>query len=224
MKTGIWLGIETSSSGGGAALVEPGGTLIGESILPIRASSSERLLLCISDLLATTRLSGGDLAGIGVSIGPGSYTGLRIGVATALGLSAGWAVGVKGVSTLRALAYSCCSRGPVMAALAARKGEVFAAVYGSSDPTSRAIVEEGIYESAALAAALRSTDDPVAIGTGRAELGVEGASWVDPLLDCPRPSVIAVLGARLAAATGFDKAPAPVYLRSFRQKASPVVH
>lgn len=224
MKTGVWLGIETSSSGGGAALVEPGAALLGEFVLPIRASSSERLLQSVSDLLDTTGLVPEDLGGIGVSIGPGSYTGLRIGVATALGLSAGWGVGVRGVSTLRALSWACCSVSPVLAALRARKGEVFAAVFGSSDPFSAALVEEGIYESGALAAVLPSTGARIAIGSGRAELKGAGADWVDPLLDCPRPSTIASLGARLAAASGFDEVLAPVYLRSFRQKASPVVH
>jgi tRNA threonylcarbamoyladenosine biosynthesis protein TsaB len=224
LKTGIWLGIETSSTGGGAALVEGGGSLIGEFILPIRASSSERLLPSISDLLATTGLDGSSIAGIGVSVGPGSYTGLRIGVATAMGLSAGWKVGVKGVSTLRALAFSCCSTAPVLAALRARQGEVFAAVYASSDPFSEALVEEGIYEAGSLAGALPSLRLGAAVGSGRSELPRDGAIWVDPLADCPRPSGIAAIAARLAEAAGFDTALSPVYLRSFRQKASPVVH
>lgn len=223
MKTGIWLGIDTSSSGGGAALVDPSGSLLGEFILPVRASSSEHLLPSISDLLETTGIEGRDVAGIGVSIGPGSYTGLRIGVATALGLSSGWAAGVKGVSTLRALSFACCSSGPVLAALRARGGEVFAAVYASSNPVSGILVDEGVYEAPALVDVLPGLGHAVAVGTGRSELESEWASWVDPLLDCPRPSVIASIAARLAEAEGFDQSLSPIYLRSFRQKASPFV-
>jgi tRNA threonylcarbamoyladenosine biosynthesis protein TsaB len=101
--TDVWLGIETTSAEGGVALVSGEG-ILAETVLPVRAVHSEKVLPAVAGIFDSTGFDPRDLAGIGVSLGPGSYTGLRIGISTASGLSAGLGVPVKGVGTLRVIA------------------------------------------------------------------------------------------------------------------------
>jgi tRNA threonylcarbamoyladenosine biosynthesis protein TsaB len=103
LTTGAWLGIETTSAGGGVAVVSDG-ELLAETFLPVDVVHSEKVLPAVSELFTITGTDPVEMAGIGVSLGPGSYTGLRIGIATALGLAAGLGVPLKGVGTLRVLA------------------------------------------------------------------------------------------------------------------------
>ena len=83
----------------------------------------ERLFLLAGALTA-------DVEGLAVSIGPGSFTGLRIGLTTAKTLAYAWGKKIVGVPTLEALAYGCpCADGWVSAMLDAQKGRVYQATY-----------------------------------------------------------------------------------------------
>lgn len=214
--TGTWLGIETTSNLGGVALVENGDILI-ESILPVRAFHSEKLLPAVSEIMESSGVTGSDLAGIGVSIGPGSYTGLRIGTATALGLSAGWGVPVKGISTLRVIA-SLLPEGPVLCCIRARAGELFAGAFASPDPVSRELIQQGLYSSEEIHR-LTAGKEYAAAGSGRTELrSAPGIRWASALLDAPRPSSVAVCASAAAGSEGFDGNLEPLYLRGFNQR------
>jgi tRNA threonylcarbamoyladenosine biosynthesis protein TsaB len=123
------LGIDTSTSCGSIGLIEDERFLC-EYSLEGKASHSERVLKTIDRVLEDSGISIGDIDGFAVSVGPGSFTGLRIGVSAAKGLAFATGKPVGGVSTLDALAqnvrycpYLIC---PV---LDARKGEVYAALY-----------------------------------------------------------------------------------------------
>ena len=71
-----------------------------------------------------------EVDGLAVSIGPGSFTGLRIGLTTAKTLAYAWGKKIVGVPTLEALAYGCpCASGWVSAMLDAQKGRVYQALY-----------------------------------------------------------------------------------------------
>ncbi len=214
--TGIWLGIETTSRLGGVALVS-GGEVLSESLLPVGAFHSEKLLPAIASALGSAGIAGKDLQGIGVSRGPGSYTGLRIGTATANGLSAGWGVPLRGVSTLRAMA-ALLPEGPVLCCVRARAGEVFAGAFASPDPLSDEIIPQGLYASKDLfhrTLGHRFT----ATGSGRIELPRgEHLSWASPVLDTPRPSAVAVASAITARSLGFQECIEPLYLRGFNER------
>src|SRR5207244_395378 len=79
------LGLETSTLAGGVALVD-GERLVAEYVLDVSVTHSERLLAAVDRVLADARWAPRDLEGVAVSIGPGSFTGLRLGVSTATGV------------------------------------------------------------------------------------------------------------------------------------------
>lgn len=214
--TGTWLGIDTSASPGGVALVADG-MLLMESILPVLSLHSEKLLPAVSQLMNSLDIRGEELSGIAISAGPGSYTGLRIGIATAMGLAAGWGVPIKGVSTLRVI-VSSLPEDAVLGCVRARKGEIFAGGFQSPSPLSHELIPQGLYSTEELAELLQGKRF-LAAGTGRQELPeIPGVLWANPLLDCPRPSLTAFCGAVIAGETGFDTTVEPRYLRDFNQR------
>jgi tRNA threonylcarbamoyladenosine biosynthesis protein TsaB len=93
-----------------------------------RGAHAEHLLVQCHELLAEAKLAWKDVQVIAVGVGPGGYTGLRIGLATAHGLALAHGAELVGVGTLRALAEPV--RGTTaIAILDARRGELFAAAY-----------------------------------------------------------------------------------------------
>lgn len=127
------LAIDTSSPVGSIALVE-GPLLKAQQILNISATHNQRLLPGIARILADVGWSLDDLDGFAVSLGPGSFTGLRIGLSIVKGLA--WATGkpLAGVPTLDALAANV-SLVPhkICPILDARKGEIYTALYRQGD-------------------------------------------------------------------------------------------
>lgn len=100
------LAVDTSTMVGGVALIN-GGALIGEHVLNVRATHSERLMSSVDATLSGADVVPGDLDAIACGIGPGSFTGVRIGVSAAKGMSYALGIPLVGVSTLDALAYGC---------------------------------------------------------------------------------------------------------------------
>lgn len=99
-----------------------------------RPGHSTRLLPIAHDLLRQAGLGWRDVERIAVGVGPGTFTGLRIGVASARGLAQSLGVELVGVSSLRALAQAARDRHDrVLAAIDARRGEVFLAAYRGED-------------------------------------------------------------------------------------------
>ncbi len=219
MNASVWLGIETSSRPGSVAAVTGDGEEL-QLELPASLSTSESLLPALQELLDRIGTDGRSLAGIGVCLGPGSYTGLRIGAATAMGLSSGWGVRVRGVPALRAIASATGADGPVIAVIRAREGEVFASAYASSSFSSPEILPAGVYECPAALEWLSANPGTLCAGPG--------ASMLVPrtgpdLSEGPRASVIARLARDMHSEGGPDRLIRPLYLRSFRQKASSIV-
>lgn len=125
------IGLDTSTDTGGVALVE-GGRLTGEYTLSLqRTTHSERLLPTVERVLSDAGIEPGDKPdGIAVALGPGSFTGVRIGVVTAKMFSFAWQVPVVGVLTLEALAYQMSGAAPFACpVMDARNGNVFTALY-----------------------------------------------------------------------------------------------
>jgi tRNA threonylcarbamoyladenosine biosynthesis protein TsaB len=123
------LGIDTSTSCGSVGLID-NGEVISDYLLNVPATHSQRLLGAIELVLSEAGCPIENLDGWAIALGPGSFTGLRIGVSTVKGLAFATGKPVAGVSTLDVLAsqiaptpYLIC---PV---LDARKKEVYTAFY-----------------------------------------------------------------------------------------------
>ena len=122
------LALETSAERGSVALFE-GDRLLGEVWLDAGERHAASLLVCLDRLLGDVGRSLEDVDRIALAIGPGSFTGLRIGLATALGLAFGTERLLVPVPTLAALATQAGRPGLVAPVLDARRGEVYAGLY-----------------------------------------------------------------------------------------------
>ena len=123
------LALESATLAGGAALLD-GDVVVGESRTNIALTHSERLMVAVDRLLGDAGWTVKDLEGLAVSVGPGSFTGLRVGIATAKGLAVTLGLPVAPVPTLDALAAILpFADAPVCPLLDARKGEVYCCLY-----------------------------------------------------------------------------------------------
>ena len=132
------LGIDTATAVASVALVEDG-KLVAEEIQSNRgnlsdgaprANHAEIVISLIQSVLTKAATSNADLSGIAVSIGPGSFTGLRIGLATAKGIAYEGGLPIVGVSTLHASAARVTDfEGIICSLLDARKSEVYFALF-----------------------------------------------------------------------------------------------
>lgn len=124
------LGIESSGLVASVAVVEDE-LLKGEFTINNRLTHSETLLPMLEQLLKLLKLEPSELDAIAVSAGPGSFTGLRIGAATAKGLALALNKPVVRVSSLAALAYNLVHAGDyiVCPIMDARRGQVYCAAY-----------------------------------------------------------------------------------------------
>jgi tRNA threonylcarbamoyladenosine biosynthesis protein TsaB len=126
------LSIDTASSCSSVALTRgsvTGGQVLASLSLNSSVTHSRRLLTAIDWLLAETETDWQAVAGFAVSLGPGSFTGLRIGMATVKGLATATRKPLLGVSTLDALAFNCTGGQLICAVLDARKKEVYTCFY-----------------------------------------------------------------------------------------------
>ena len=134
-----FLGIETSTAVCSVALSCDARVIV-EYTLELGSHHSERLQPMVEMVLAEAALSIGDLDGVAVAAGPGSFTGLRIGMGLAKGLCRGANLVFVRVSTLAGMAFGAGIEGvPVCPMLDARRGDVYAGVYDlvGGEPVSR---------------------------------------------------------------------------------------
>lgn len=150
----IILGLDTATPVASVALVEEGKIILdevysgkvrreGSSITSGRANHAETVLPLIDGLLNGAGLSLAEISALAISIGPGSFTGLRIGLSTVKGLAYGWNIRVVGVPTLHALAARVTEwQGFICPLLDARKKEVYAALFRTTAGTLERLTED----------------------------------------------------------------------------------
>jgi tRNA threonylcarbamoyladenosine biosynthesis protein TsaB len=124
------LSIDTSTKFQSLALVDDAIPLA-RRLHRIKLDHSDTLLHNVSDLLEQQRVAVADLSLVAVGLGPGSFTGLRVGLANAKALARAAGADIVGVSSLAAVARPSCymHEGPVVVAIDARRSEVYTATY-----------------------------------------------------------------------------------------------
>ena len=146
------LSIETSTSICSVAIHEQG-ELIALAEIKEPGAHAEKLLLLVDEVFEKAGLSFADLDAVAVSQGPGSYTGLRIGVSTAKGIAYALEIPLISINTLQAMAasQSVAPGDYVVAVLDARRKEVYTQTFGDSlqelSPIEAVVLEEGVFAS-----------------------------------------------------------------------------
>jgi tRNA threonylcarbamoyladenosine biosynthesis protein TsaB len=141
------LAVDTTTPGGSVALGE-GGSLLGEVRLAASGPHSTRLLPAIDFLLSSLGRAPAEIGGYAVAAGPGSFTGLRVGISTVQGMALASGRPCLGVSALDLLAERLRGAAPRLAAVVdAFRGEVFAGIYdGEARPLGEALrIEPAVF-------------------------------------------------------------------------------
>ncbi len=127
------LGIETATSVCSVCILE-NSQLIAEYTTNITKTHSQRLMPMIKHVLANVELTPKDIGAIAVSIGPGSFTGVRIGISAAKGMAIALGIQTAGVSTLDGIAYDLTNlyTGQVCVITDARRKQVYTGIYESA--------------------------------------------------------------------------------------------
>jgi tRNA threonylcarbamoyl adenosine modification protein YeaZ len=213
------LALETSAERGSLALFA-GERRIGDARRDAGERHAPSLLVCLDRLLAEQGRALAEVDRIALSIGPGSFTGLRIGLATALGLAFGTDRLLVPVPSLAALATQAKVDGLIAPILDARRGEVYAGLYRADGPSVGA---DSCGSVSDFLARLPAGEVISFLGGGlslhRAEIAARlGARAVFLPIDagCLRAVSVGRLGLRLEAA-GLASAPERVELRYLRR-------
>jgi tRNA threonylcarbamoyladenosine biosynthesis protein TsaB len=128
------LGIDTATSASAACVLRADGERFEVAPEPARLAAppahARELMPAVVDVMGRAGVGFGDLEAIAVGVGPGMFTGLRIGIATARALASGAGLPLRPVSSLAALAAGIDAAEVRLPLVDARRGELFGALYG----------------------------------------------------------------------------------------------
>lgn len=161
------LSFETSAKAASVAVLEDG-KLVGEYYQNSGQTHSRTVMKMAEDLLANCDLTVGDIDAAAVAAGPGSFTGVRIGVAAAKGFAWGREVPCCGVSTLESMAWaSGLLEGVVVAAMDARRSQVYTAAFRMKDGVPERLMDDSAIAVEELGAWLKTVEGrKVLVGDG----------------------------------------------------------
>lgn len=161
-------GLDSAGRTAGAAILQDG-RLIYECYLDTGYTHSETLLCLCQNAFDAARLTPAQVDVFAAAAGPGSFTGLRIGLAAVKGLAFVNDTPCTGVSTLEALAYSAAAEGTLLCALDARRGEVYWAAFCARDGAVTRLCPDQSGPAASLRAVVDAAQGPVwLLGDGAA--------------------------------------------------------
>lgn len=207
------LAIDTASTLCAACVIDAAsGAEEGRAVRDLGKGHAEHLAAVAADALAQAGIGYADLGRIAVSVGPGSFTGVRVGVAFARGLALALKVPATGVTTLEALAAEARATfgaRPVLAAIDAGRGEINAALYDELGTSLYGPAVTTLSDAAMLAA------DRAPVLAGTAALAVADAAGGTFAIGPQAATADVAVYARLAAARPPDGTrPSPLYLRA----------
>jgi tRNA threonylcarbamoyladenosine biosynthesis protein TsaB len=216
------LSINTATAPFSVAVVKQDGTLVSETLLTPPSKGFGTFMPALHQLLSSTKVNLKDLKAVAVARGPGSFTGLRLGLAAAKGICHGLGIPAVAVSSLEALAAQCpVTSFPICPIIDSRRGEVFTALFqASAGEGMRRIKEETCLSLKALndfvesRALFLGTDYARQATSVRHVLGDRAILAPLPLWNL-RASAVAVVALQKAEKDGFDdlKSLVPSYMR-----------
>ena len=155
------LAFETSAKAASVAITD-NGKLLGESYQNTGLTHSQTLMVMAEDLLKACNLSVKDVEAVAVAAGPGSFTGVRIGVAAAKGFAWGAELPCYGVSTLEAMAFNLgVWEGYVVPAMDARRSQVYTAIFHAEKGVLTRVEEDMAVSLAELGEKIKNFAQPV---------------------------------------------------------------
>ena len=155
------LAFETSAKAASVALLE-GNKLLGESYQNTGLTHSQTLLKMAEDLLENCGKTPADVTAVAVANGPGSFTGVRIGVAAAKGFAWGAEIPCYGVSTLEAMAEGLgVYEGYVVPTMDARRDQTYTAVFRAEGGKLTRIIDDCAISFTELGEKLKSCEKPI---------------------------------------------------------------
>lgn len=176
-------------------------SVLGHIVEPMQRGHAEALMPMIDRLFSGAAAAPASLDRVAVVVGPGSFTGLRVGVAAARGLALALSIPAVAVTVFEAIREAAASDGPLMIALDAKRDEIYAQAFDAAG--------EPVFPPCAVAVAEAAGFVPTGariVGSAAMLLGVDVAPQVLPL----DPRAVARVGARRDPA---DAPPRPLYLR-----------
>jgi len=219
VKPSLVLGIETSGKSTGLALADCG-KVVAEMVEDSSCGHNEVLMPLLARLLKVAGIEVGELSGVGVNIGPGMFTALRVGTSTAKGLAMAHRIPIVGLNSLWSLARTALpTLDGVLSLVDARKHQVYAALYlGGKEALPPAVVDPDELVSK-LPRMLSERAVIVAAGNGTGicadRFAAAGIRIQATGIEAPSPGVIAIeAGRRIADGKADDTASLePLYLR-----------
>ena len=216
------LAFETSAKAASVALMDEN-KLLGESYQNTGLTHSQTLMVMAEDLLKQCGKTVLDITAVAVAEGPGSFTGVRIGVAAAKGFAWGREVPCYGISTLEAMAESLGAwQGYVCPCMDARRSQVYNALFYVNQGVLERRSEDRAIALSELAEELKNLQEPIFLVGDGAKLCYNTLKGTVPHLVLPpehrqhqRAVGVALLAAKMIAAgeTGDGNALSPNYLR-----------
>ena len=216
------LAFETTAKAGSVALLDEK-KLLGESYQNTGLTHSQTLMVMAEDLLKQCGKAVSDVTAVAVAEGPGSFTGVRIGVAAAKGFAWGGQLPCYGISTLEAMAESLgIYQGYVCPCMDARRSQVYNALFYVNHGEIQRVQEDRAIALADLAQELKELEGPIFLVGDGSTLTYNTLSGEIPNLVLPpehrmhqRATGVAILAAKKIAANdpGDGNALTPNYLR-----------
>lgn len=219
------LAIETSTMLGGIAIMDDLSGLIAEVRLNVKSTHSERLMTEIAHVLKQAELKVSDIDVFAIAIGPGSFTGLRIGLSAVKGFSYATGKPIVSVPTLEALAWNFpYSRHPVCTMLDARKKEVYSALFKWEDGGFIRLIDEVSIKVDRVLEDIKLSSDKRVVFTGEGailyrdkiiEVMGNKAIFASPEKIVPSPANVASIGIKKAIKGEFSEPVSlvPFYIR-----------
>ena len=214
------LGIDSSAISAGCALMDNDGRIIAEQFLNTKHTHSQTLLPMVESMLKCAGVKISDLDAAAVTVGPGSFTGLRIGVSTVKGMCYGAGKKCVGISSLEAIAYNFTGTdGTIVCCMDARCGQVYTALFQGKDGRLTRLSEDEALPLSELKEKLKSCTGPLWLCGDGAHLGL--AAWGEELpvrmapahLCCQRASAVGLAAMQHLGEAVSPAALVPCYLR-----------